>query len=96
MARQGVVPLIIADPHADSFTQPFWTAALDGKLTVQECLSCGTKLLPAAPRCPICQADGFKTTELPGTGTIYSYIIVRHPLRPDLSRNWRLDQRMLF
>ena len=82
--RPGVVPSILNDPHADPYTQPFWTAALEGRLTAQECTRCGTRLLPAAPRCFRCQNDTFQTVELAGTGSVYSFIVVRHPLRPNL------------
>jgi uncharacterized protein len=83
-AKRGVVPSIMSDPHADRFTQPFWTAALEGRLTAEECLHCGLRLLPGAPRCFRCLAAEFRTVDLPGTGSIYSFIIVRHPLRPSL------------
>lgn len=82
--RPGVVPSILNDPHADPCTQPFWSAALEGRVTAQECTQCGLRLLPAAPRCFRCQNSEFRTVDLPGTGTVYSFIIVRHALRPSL------------
>jgi uncharacterized OB-fold protein len=82
--KRGVVPSIMSDPHADPFTQPFWTAALEGRVTAEECTHCGLRLLPAAPRCFRCQGADFRTVDLPGTGSIYSFIVVRHPLRPIL------------
>jgi uncharacterized OB-fold protein len=78
------VPSILNDPHADPCTQPFWSAALEGRVTAQECTQCGLRLLPAAPRCFRCQNSEFRTVDLPGTGTVYSFIIVRHALRPSL------------
>jgi uncharacterized protein len=83
-AKQGVVPSIADDPHADFSTRPFWAAALEGRVTAEECTQCGLRLLPAAPRCFRCRNTEFKTVDLPGTGTIYSFIIVRHALRPSL------------
>lgn len=80
----GMVPSLIDDPHADRFTRPFWVAALEGRLTAQECIECGMRLLPPAPRCPRCRSDAFRTVDLPGTGSIYSFTVVRHALRPDL------------
>jgi uncharacterized protein len=82
--KRGVVPSVISEPHADPYTQPFWTAALEGRVTVQECTRCGLRLLPGGPRCFRCQNDEFRTVDLPGTGTIYSFIVVRHALRPSL------------
>jgi len=77
---QGVWPSSINDPYADETTQPFWDAALAGKLVGYRCDHCGTFVLPPAPRCFSCQHDSFSWVDLPGTGTVYSFTIVRHPL----------------
>jgi hypothetical protein len=82
--RRGVYPVGIRDPYADDTTQPFWDAALEGRLVASKCTSCGTFLLPPQPRCFNCQGTSFEWEELPGTGTIYSYTVVRHPLAPQL------------
>ena len=81
---KGVYPVALRDPFADQSTQPFWDAALEGRLLASKCTSCGTFLLPPQPRCFNCQATTFEWEELPGTGTIYSYTVVRHPLSPAL------------
>ena len=83
-ARPGVYPVPIKDPYADETTQPFWDAALEGRLVASRCTSCGTFLLPPQPFCFTCQGADFEWTELPGTGTIYTYTVVRHPLAPHL------------
>ena len=82
--KKGVFPPMLQDPFGDETTQPFWTAALEGRLVASRCTSCGTFLLPPAPFCFQCQGSAFAWTELPGTGTIYSYTVVRHPLHPRL------------
>jgi uncharacterized OB-fold protein len=83
--RRGVYPATLDDPHADETTQPFWDAALDGRLVVPRCTSCGTFVLPPQPYCFHCRSHSFEWTELPGTGTVYTYTVVRHPLHPRLS-----------
>ena len=85
MSKPGVYPPIIDDPYADDVTQPFWDATQQGKLSCSKCRKCGTMLLPPQPRCYECQNDSFDWVELPGTGTVYSFTVVRHPLRPDLA-----------
>jgi uncharacterized OB-fold protein len=40
--------------------------------------------LSRPPCCYACQGRAFTWTDLPGSGTIYSFTVVRHPLRPDL------------
>ena len=82
--RPGVYPAPFDDPYADEHTQPFWDAALEGKLIAPRCTSCDTFVLPPQPLCFNCQGSDFDWTELPGTGTIYSYTVVRHPLHPRL------------
>jgi len=82
--RQGVWPSPIDDPYADEATQPFWDAALDGRLLGSRCRNCATFVLPPQPRCFSCQHADFEWVELPGTGTIYSFTVVRHPLGTQL------------
>jgi len=84
MSRPGVYPPIINDPYADDVTQPFWDAAQKGKLVSSRCTACGTMVLPPQPCCFACQGRAFEWVDLPGTGSVYSFTIVRHPLRPDL------------
>lgn len=81
---RGVFPVPLRDPYADDSTQPFWDAALEGRLVASKCTSCGTFLLPPQPRCFNCQGTSFTWEELSGTGAIYSYTVVRHPLAPHL------------
>jgi uncharacterized OB-fold protein len=78
--RQGVWPSPIDDPYADETTQPYWDAALEGKLLGYRCDNCGTFMLPPPPFCFNCQHRAFSWVELPGTGEVYSFTIIRHPL----------------
>lgn len=82
--RQGVYPAPTRDPFADEHTQPFWDKALNGVLSTSKCRNCGTCVLPPQPRCFVCQHTAFDWVDLPGTGTIYTFTVVRHPLRPQL------------
>lgn len=82
--EKGVYPVGLKDPYADDETQPFWDAALEGKLVGNKCSNCGTFRLPPTPFCYECQHRETEWVELPGTGAIYSFIIVRHPLRPEM------------
>lgn len=80
----GVFPTILFETHADLTTQPFWDAAKDDRLVCQQCTDCDTFRMPPSPFCFHCQSRSARFTELPGTGTIYSFTVVRHPLHPDL------------
>jgi uncharacterized protein len=82
--KPGVYPSAMKDPYANELTQPFWTAALQGRLSAPKCTTCGTFVLPPQPRCFVDQNDTFEYVDLPGTGTVYTFTIVRHPLAPHL------------
>jgi uncharacterized OB-fold protein len=81
---KGQFPTILFETHADPMTQPFWDAAKEDRLVVPQCTQCGTFRLPPSAFCFNCQSRAFEYTELPGTGTIFSFTVVRHPLHPDL------------
>jgi uncharacterized OB-fold protein len=59
-------------------TAPYWEAARDKRLVVQECRSCGQVWHPPLPRCPHCHAADPGWRQVPGDGTVYTYTIVRH------------------
>ncbi len=78
-------PPSLDDPYADEWTRPFWDAALDERLTVPRCTHCGTfNWTPDNRFCANCLSQDFRWVDLPGTGIVYSFIVVRHPLRPDM------------
>ncbi len=84
-AKRGVFPTILKDTYADELTQPFWDGAVEGRLCVPKCTNCGTFRLPPTPFCFNCQHREVEFAELPGTGTVYSFTVVRHPLSPELA-----------
>ena len=60
-------------------TAPYWAAAREGRLVVQECRPCGRVWHPPLPRCPHCHAPGPGWRQVSGDGTVYTYTVVRHP-----------------
>ena len=84
-SHTGAFPVALRDPYADETTQPFWSAALEGRLVCSHCTNCGTFIMPPQPFCFHCQHSTFEWVELPGTGTIYTFTVVRHPLSPQLA-----------
>ncbi len=81
----GVFPMILKAPHADATTQPFWDAAREDRLVMPRCTECGTFRLPPSPYCFACRHQETEWVELPGTGVVYSFTVVRHPLHPGLA-----------
>jgi uncharacterized protein len=84
LLERGVFPTILFEIHSDHLTQPFWDAAKDDRLVCQRCTHCGTFRMPPSPFCFECQSRVHDYPQLPGTGVVYSFTVVRHPLHPDL------------
>ncbi len=82
---RGVFPVILDQPHADHTTEPFWEAARRDELVAARCTGCGTFQLPPGPMCFECQGFDFEWVGLPGTGTVFTFTVVRHPLHPGLA-----------
>jgi uncharacterized protein len=66
-------------PGSTELTAPYWTAAREGRLVVQECRSCGQVWHPPLPSCPHCHSADLGWRESAGTGTVYTYTVVMHP-----------------
>jgi uncharacterized OB-fold protein len=84
-ARQGVFPALVRETYADETTQPFWDAALEDRLVMPKCTNCGTFRFPPKPFCFKCQHREVEWVDLPGTGAVYTFTVVRHPLAAELA-----------
>jgi uncharacterized OB-fold protein len=71
-------------PAASAETMEWWEAAADHRLVVQRCTACGRTRHPPGPVCPRCRSTGSQWHELAGTGTVYTYTIVRQAFIPSL------------
>lgn len=66
-------------PAASQDTEFFWQVAADRRLAVQACVKCGALRHPPGPSCPECLSLMWRTRDLSGRGTLYSYTVVHHP-----------------
>jgi len=66
-------------PGMTDLTAPYWNAAREGRLVVQECQECHQVWHPPLPRCPHCHSADLGWRAVSGHGTVYTYTIVRHP-----------------
>lgn len=64
-------------PSPDSETEPFWTACREGRFLVRHCNACGEDHFYPRPFCPKCWSDDVAWKAAAGTGTLYTYSIVR-------------------
>jgi hypothetical protein len=69
-------------PDPRPYNAKFWDAAADGRLVIQECVSCGTSPYPPRSACPECLGD-LVWHERDGTASLYSYTHLHHPDPPD-------------
>jgi uncharacterized protein len=71
------IPLPTPAPPIDPETKPVWDATLNGKLLIGFCGSCGQCHWYPRSKCPHCHAPGAGLREAVGTGSVYSYTVVR-------------------
>jgi uncharacterized OB-fold protein len=79
---RNMPPPGLLDPMANELTQPYWDAMKREQLVGPQCGSCGKFRMPPTTFCPNCLGDDLRYAPLPGTGTVFTFIIVRHPLNP--------------
>mgnify|MGYP003946652269 CR=1 FL=1 len=58
-------------------TEPYWEAARQGKLLLKHCAGCGAYHFYPRAICPFCFSDRTEWREAAGTGTIYSFSVMR-------------------
>jgi uncharacterized protein len=63
---------------------PFWTAAGEGRLVIQQCESCGELRWPPLSGCPECLSRATSWVEVPPTGTIWSQVTYHRAFQAEL------------
>lgn len=58
-------------------TKAYWDAATQGKLLIKACTACGKKHFYPRSNCPYCLSDKTEWLESKGTGTVYTYSVMR-------------------
>ena len=75
-------------PTMTADTQFFWDGCKDGRLLIQRCDGCGTLRHPPRPMCPQCHSLDWTAIEASGRGTVYSFVMPRHPAMPFLDDDY--------
>ena len=78
------MPDFMARLNPDPWTEPFWQAASEHHLVAPKCTNCGEFRMPPAPFCWKCRHQDVEWIELSGRGTVYTFIIARRALIPQL------------
>jgi uncharacterized protein len=84
-APRGVLPADVVWLTPNVFTEPFWLATAEHRLTIPRCTSCGTFRFPPSAFCFHCRAQDVEWVEHDGKGTLYSFTIIRHAVIPDVA-----------
>ena len=69
-------------PMIGQDSQAFWDGTAAGELRIQKCNACGALRFPPGPACPECHALDRGWVPAAGTGTVFSYVVHRHPPVP--------------
>lgn len=67
-------------PRPDLDTQAFWDGCQEGKFLIPRCRSCQAFRWPPGPMCPECQSMDTEQVAASGRATVYSWVIVTHPV----------------
>jgi len=69
-------------PTINRDTAYFWEGTALGELRIQQCGACGELRHPPGPSCPTCHAFDRTQVVASGRGTLFSYVVHRHPPIP--------------
>lgn len=72
----------IVRPMVGPDSRFFWDGTALGELRIQRCNACGVLRFPPGPACPTCGALDRGHVVAAGTGTVFSYVVHRHPPVP--------------
>ena len=69
-------------PMVNRDSQFFWDGTKAGELRIQQCNACGATRFPPGPACQSCPAYDRGYVVASGEGTVFSYVVHRHPAVP--------------
>lgn len=70
------------EPAVTPLAEPFWDATTRRQLVVQRCAHCDRWVWYPRERCPRCLGDTLAWTPVAGTGTVYTFNVMRKPGNP--------------
>ncbi|WP_088156148.1 Zn-ribbon domain-containing OB-fold protein [Achromobacter xylosoxidans] len=72
------------DPYAQANpeTLPFWEAAAQGRLVLPRCRACGQCHWYPRGICPLCGSASLDWVDAQGSGTLYSFSVMRASAQP--------------
>ena len=74
--------MTVVRPMMNRDSQFFWDGTAAGELRIGKCNACGALRFPPGPACQSCDAYDRGYQVAAGTGTVFSYVVHRHPPVP--------------
>jgi uncharacterized OB-fold protein len=75
-------PLVRPAPVRTAAGEPFWAATAEHRLVLQRCAACGAVQHYPRSACRVCLSTELAWIDAAGTGTVYSFTVVRRPMMP--------------
>ncbi|MFI6940457.1 Zn-ribbon domain-containing OB-fold protein [Streptomyces sp. NPDC050418] len=70
-------------PEPDAFTEPYWSAAAEGRLLLRHCRACGRTHHYPREFCPHCWSENVEWAPASGRATLYTWSVIhRNDLPP--------------
>ena len=64
------------------YERGFWEGTRERQLRIQRCTGCTVFRHLPTPMCPDCHSLDYEWAAVSGRGTVYSFVIARHPVHP--------------
>lgn len=77
--------LIPAGPIPDEDSKFFWQGLRENKVLMQRCDNCQRFRFPPMPHCSSCHSQDSSVEEIPGRGSVYSWIVVNRAFAPEFA-----------
>ncbi len=74
-------------PAVSKLGRPFWEAARQGRLVIQQCRDCGKFVFYPSVVCEACLSDRLEWREVSGRGTVESYSTVYRPFTKEFAED---------
>ena len=65
-------------PRPSAWSAPFWEAARQGRLTIQVCNTCETRIMYPKKFCPQCMSEDLGWIDSLGDGEVYTFTVQVH------------------
>ena len=69
-------------PLPDEESQPFFDAAMAGKLMLMRCVACGANRLPSRKHCDICLSADVQWIQASGRAKVFSFAVMHQKYHP--------------